>query len=280
MNDDTLPDIGLVSTETIDGLRIRLSRGGRADGVPVLFTSPWPESIYAFHRVLPHFVAAHPVIALDLPGFGLSESRAEIMSPRGMGAFLVKVAAHLNLRRLHGVGPDVGALAFLFAAADRPSLFESLAVGGAATRVDLASGRLKDIIASPKGAFAAIDGADAVSRYLTDAARTTPSAVIDDFRRASKGRRFEDAAQYVRAYDADLPLLEQRLAHVQTPVLVIAGKNDPIVPPANNQFLADRLPNNRLSLLEAAHRAWAEAAESYSSEILSWIGGGSGATIS
>src|SRR5689334_20460044 len=101
MTDDNLPDIGHVSTETIDGLRIRLSRGGRADGVPVLFTSPWPESIYAFHRVLPSFVETHPVIALDLPGFGHSESRPDTMSPRGMGAFLVKVAAHLNLTRFH-----------------------------------------------------------------------------------------------------------------------------------------------------------------------------------
>jgi pimeloyl-ACP methyl ester carboxylesterase len=274
MKDDDLPDIGHVSTEIIDGLQIRLSRSGRTDGLPILFTSPWPESIYAFHRVLPYFVEAHSVIMIDLPGFGLSESRSDVMSPRAMGAFLVKVAAHLNLNRLHGVGPDVGALAFLFAAADHPGLFQSLAVGGAATRVDLAGGRLKDIIASPKGAFAAIDGADAVSNYLTQASQITPAAIIDDFRRASAGRRFEDAAQYVRAYKEDLPLLEQRLAQIRTPVLVIAGKNDPIVPPANNQLLADRLPRNRLSLLEAAHRAWEEATENYCNEIISWFGGG------
>ena len=97
MESDTLPDIGQDSTETIDGLRIRLSRSGRADGVPVLFTSPWPESIYAFHRVLPDFVGTYPVVAIDLPGFGLSESRPEIMSPKATGTFLVKVAAHLKL---------------------------------------------------------------------------------------------------------------------------------------------------------------------------------------
>lgn len=273
MKDDKLPDIGRVTTEIIDGLRIRLSRSGRSDGLPVLLTSPWPESIYAFHRVLPYFVEVHPVIAIDLPGFGHSESCSDVMSPRAMGAFLVKVAAHLNLNRLHGVGPDVGALAFLFAAADHPQLFESLAVGGAATRVDLAAGRLRDLIASPKGTFAAINGADAVSGYLTQAAQVTPPAIIDDFRRASADRRFEDAAQYVRAYNEDLPLLEQRLRQIQTPVLVIAGKNDPIVPPANNQLLADRLPRNRLSLLEATHRVWEEATENYSRQIMSWFGG-------
>jgi pimeloyl-ACP methyl ester carboxylesterase len=275
MKDDKLPDIGRVTAEVIDGLRIRVLRSGSTDGLPVLFTSPWPESIYAFHRVLPYFVETHPVIAIDLPGFGHSESRPDIMSPRAMGAFLVKVAAHLNISRLHGVGPDVGALAFLFAAADNSRLFESLAVGSAATRVDLASPRLRDVIDSPRGAFADTDGADRVSGYLTQAAETTPPAILDDFRRASAGRRFEEAAEYVRAYKEDLPLLEHRLSQIRVPVLVIAGKNDAIVPPANNEFLADRLPHNRLSLLEAGHRLWDEATEDYSRQIVSWFGGGS-----
>lgn len=270
---DTLPDIGTVTTEVIDGLRIRLSRSGCSHGTPVLFTSPWPESIYAFHRVLPHFVETHRVIAVDLPGFGHSESRPDVMSPSAMGGFLVKLAAHLKLDRLSGVGPDIGALAFLFAAAEYPQLFECLAIGGAATQVDLAAGRLKDIIASAKGAFADIDGAEAVSSYLTQAARITPHAIIDDFRIASAHQRFEDAAQFVRAYNGDLPVLERRLRQIQTPVLVIAGKNDPIVPAANNQFLADRLPRNRLCLLNAAHRVWDEASEDYSRQITAWIGG-------
>lgn len=273
MTEDELPGIGNVSKEIIDGLRIRLSRGGNPNGQPVLFTSPWPESIYSFHRVLPHFARDHALIAIDLPGFGHSESRSDVMSPRAMGAFLVKLAAHLKLDRIYGVGRDVGALAFLFAAADNPGLFESLAVGGAATRVDLAAARLKDLITSPNGAFAAINGADAVSAYLIQAAQTTPRAIIEDYRQASAGQRFEDAVQFVRAYKDDLPLLESQLGQIPTPVLVIAGKNDPIVPPANAQFLAERLPRNRLCLLEAGHRVWAEAADSYSTQIMSWFAG-------
>ncbi len=274
MKEAPLPNIGRVTTETIDGLRIRLSRDGLSDGIPILFTSPWPESIYAFHRVLPYFVAGHPVIAVDLPGFGRSESRPEVMAPRAMGRFLIQVAEYLNIPRLHAVGPDVGALAFLFAAADRPQLFESLAVGGAATRVDLAAGVLREVIASPQDAFAAINGSDVVRDYLSQAARITPSAIIDDFRAASAGRRFEDAAQFVRAYNADLPLLEQRLNQIRTPVLVIAGRNDAIVPPANNQLLADHLPRSRRSLLNAGHRVWEEATEDYSTQIRHWCEGG------
>jgi pimeloyl-ACP methyl ester carboxylesterase len=258
----------------VDGLRIRIARSGRADGIPMLFTSPWPESLYSFWRILPHFVHAHPVVAVDLPGFGLSEGRPDVMSPEAMGAFLVKLAQHLNLDRLHAVGPDVGTPAFLFAAASHPQLFESLVLGGGAMRVDLAGGRLRDLIASPQGAFAAVDGAEAVADYLRQAKDTTPPAVIEDFRAASAGRRFEDAVQFVRGYNTDLPLIKPSLTQIQTPVLVLAGRNDPIVPPANNQWLADKLPRSRLALLDAGHRAWAEASEAYAGEIMAWVGGG------
>ncbi len=121
---------------------------------------------------------------------------------------------------------------------------------------------------------AAVDGAAAVADYLNQAQANTPAAVIEDFRAASAGRRFEEAVQFVRGYGADLPLIEPRLARIQTPVLVLAGRNDPIVPPANNQWLADRLPQSRLALLDAGHRFWAEATEANVGEILAWLGGG------
>jgi pimeloyl-ACP methyl ester carboxylesterase len=49
--------------------------------------------------------------------------------------------------------------------------------------------------------------------------------------------------------------------------------NDPIVPPINGQFLADRLQNSRYMLLDAEHRYWEEAADIYIETLISWFGG-------
>jgi pimeloyl-ACP methyl ester carboxylesterase len=274
MSDDTLPNIGQVKTTEIERLKIRSARGGAEKRTPVLLTAPWPESLYSFHRLLPRLGQLHPYVAVDLPGNGLSESRPDVMRPEAMGDFVISLIKHFGLTRVHVVAPDVGTLACLFGVLKRPDLFESLIIGGGAMRADMAAGVLKDLINSPVGYFAQVDGAVGVKDYLDHAAQLTPKPIIDDFRAASAGQRFENAVQYVRGYHTDLPKLEPRLASIKTPVLIIAGKNDPIVPPANGEFLANRLPHNRYVPLDAAHRAWEEAADNYNNEIVTWLGGG------
>lgn len=272
MRKNHLPNIGAVAITEIDGLSIRHARGGASKGTHILLTAPYPESFYAFHRLVPRLTAEYSVLLVDLPGFGHSQSRPDVMAPEAMGNFLIKLLKHFGISRTHSVSPDVGTPAVLFAALKQQDLFESLVIGGAAMQPDLASGVLKDLIYSPAGALAEA-GSDAVKPYLDHAAQLTPAAIIEDFRSASAGRRFEEATQFVRGYIQDSPKLEPQLYSIKTPALIIAGKDDPIVPPINGQFLADRLPNNRYMLLDAGHRYWEEAADEYIETLLSWFGG-------
>src|SRR6476620_3838235 len=57
-----LPDIGHVYTAQVHGLEIRFTRGGQSDGVPILLTSPWPESIYAYRAIWPKIEGLGPLI--------------------------------------------------------------------------------------------------------------------------------------------------------------------------------------------------------------------------
>jgi pimeloyl-ACP methyl ester carboxylesterase len=270
MGKDSLPNIGTVATAEIDGLSIRFAQAGISNGIAILLTAPWPESIYSFHRLVPHLAEEHQLLLVDLPGFGVSQSRLDVMSPEAMGDFIIKLLNHFGVRRAHAIALDVGTPAILFAASKQPELFESLVIGGGAMRPDLADGSLKELIFSPTGSLATI-GANGVKSYLEQAAVLTPAAIIEDFRAASSGRRLEDATQYVRGYIQDSPKLEPLLSKIKTPTLIIAGKNDKIVPPVNGQFLAERLPNNRNILLDAEHRIWEEAANEYIDAITLWV---------
>jgi pimeloyl-ACP methyl ester carboxylesterase len=87
-----------------------------------------------------------------------------------MGDFVLRLAAHFGIERMHAVGPDVGTLALLFAAVRKPELFISMIVGSGATSTELAGGGLKDLIGSPAGYFAKVEGGDIAVQFVTDSA--------------------------------------------------------------------------------------------------------------
>ena len=96
---------------TIDGLRIRYADSGGSQEPTVLLTSPWPESLYAFAPMWATLAEHARLFAVDLPGFGASERRDDLLSPRAMGGFLARLIAEADLGTPHIVAPgrrDVG----------------------------------------------------------------------------------------------------------------------------------------------------------------------------
>ena len=85
------------------------------------------------------------------------------------------------------------------------------------------------------------------------------------------GKRFEDATNFVRAYPRDLPRLERIMGGIETPVLILVGRDDPIVPPENGRFLAARLPRNRYVELDGGHLVWEDTPEEYAGKIERWV---------
>ena len=57
-------------------------------------------------------------------------------------------------------------------------------------------------------------------------------------------------------------------------VQILAGRNDPLVPPGNAEYLHDRLPHSRLNLLDAGHFPWEEVPDQYGAVVLEWLRAG------
>src|SRR3954468_1953526 len=126
----------------IDGLKIRYADSGGSQEPVILLTSPWPESLYAFTPMWPTLAEHARVFAVDLPGFGASERRDDLLSPRAMGGFLARLVAEADLGRPHIVAPDVGTSAALFAAAEHPERFASVVVGTGGAAIPLQLGTI------------------------------------------------------------------------------------------------------------------------------------------
>ena len=74
----------------------------------MLLLAPWPESLWAFRRIWDRVSAVGRVVAIDLPGFGHSDGRPELIAPDTSGAFLARLIDEWSLGAPHVVGPDVG----------------------------------------------------------------------------------------------------------------------------------------------------------------------------
>lgn len=270
-----------VQRRTVDGITLRVAESagqGRQHDHTIVLTSPWPESLYAFLPLWQSLSAHARLIAVDLPGFGQSEHTEHLLSPQAMGEFLIDLVDAWGLDTPHVVGPDVGTSAALFAVALHPGKLRSIVVGSGGVAYPLqVSGGLKEIIEAPDlDAFRASDSRIRVGRAL-DAGHERyhlPDAVREDFLQSYDGDRFVESMRYVRSYPRELPILRQRLPAIQTPVQIISGKHDPLVPATNFTYLHDLLPNSKLDLLDAGHFVWEDVPDEYAALIVAWIEGG------
>jgi pimeloyl-ACP methyl ester carboxylesterase len=255
---------------TVDGLRIRYAHSGGAHEPTLLLTSPWPESVYAFAPMWATLAEHARVFAVDLPGFGASERRDDLLSPRGMGGFLARLVAEADLGRPHIVAPDVGTSAALFAAAAHPERFASVTVGSGGAAVPLQLGEpLKSWVLDPDlDRYRRMDPRAIVNVAMDTIAGGVADDIRADYLDCYDGDRFVESMRYVRRYPEELPELAQLLPQIMTPVTIINGRRDPVVPVSNAEFLHERLPNSRLAIIDAGHFVWEEAPAEYASIVL------------
>ncbi|HJZ26786.1 MAG TPA: alpha/beta hydrolase [Streptosporangiaceae bacterium] len=260
----------------IDGLSVRFAESGDQSDTALLL-SPWPESLLAFEPMWSRLAKDMHLVAVDLPGFGHSQRRDALLSPRAMGEFVIQVADAFGLESPHVVGPDIGTAASLFAAARHPGRLRSLVVGSGGTAVPLQLGSpLNDWIdASDLDRFRAADPRQIVAGVLSSIERyALPDPVREDYLSSYEGDRFVESMRYARTYPAELPALRDLLPQVQTPVQIIAGGRDRAVPPVNAEFLHERLPHSKLDIIDAGHFTWEDGADQYAALVTTWWNGG------
>jgi len=107
------------ATVTVRGTKMHYVTGGKGD--PLVLVGGWPESWYAWRKVMPALAADHTVFAFDLPGQGDS-GFATAYDTQTIAAYLHEALAQIGVTRHVLIGHDVGAwLAYAYAAEFRDS---------------------------------------------------------------------------------------------------------------------------------------------------------------
>lgn len=261
---------------TIDGVAIRYIESAAAS-VEALLLSPWPESVMCYDPIWSRLSDAAHLVAIDLPGFGRSERKDALMTPRAMGDFIARAADAFGLEHPHVVGPDVGTSAALFAAAAHPGRFLSLTVGtgGTVTPLQLGDPLREWVLAPDLEPYRRVDGRRIVERAMDTLEHYVISDVVrEDYLASYAGTRFAESMRYVQSYPTELEVLRGALPQIDTPALIVTGARDTVVPPVNAEYLHERLPCSELHLIDAGHFVWEDAADEYAALVTAWWDGG------
>ncbi|MFD8076216.1 alpha/beta fold hydrolase [Streptomyces sp. NPDC059718] len=257
----------------IDGLSIRFAESDGPRDRQALLLSPFPESLYAYHATWSQLAEHTHLVAVDLPGFGHSELREDLLTPRAMGEFIVRIADVFEMAKPHVVGPDIGTSATLFAAAQHPDRFRSAVVGSGGASAPLRLGApLHDWVhAEDLAPIRKLGPKDIVTIAINKIkGYAMPEIVREDYLGSYVGRRMVDQMPYLRAFRQDLPVLRGLLPGIQTPVQVIGGRDDQVVPVENAEYLHRHLPHSKLDIVDAGHFVWEEAPDEYARIVNDW----------
>jgi len=111
---------------TLNGRDLHYVTAG-TEGTPILLVHGFPESWWAFHKLIPLIAPEHRVIAVDLPGFGDSGHEPGDYTSSFAAESLRQLVEYLELGPVHLTGQDIGGVSTFRLAAGHPELIRSYA---------------------------------------------------------------------------------------------------------------------------------------------------------
>jgi pimeloyl-ACP methyl ester carboxylesterase len=251
---------------TIDGVTVRFAQSEPQERQALLF-SPWPESVLAYEQAWSQLADHAHLVAIDLPGFGASERREDLLSPAALGEFIITIADAFTMDRPHLVAPSIATPASLFTAARHPERVATVTVGPGPALTPLVVGpdlhqwanATTDVVSDDRGGprRRVIELLSHIERHELD------DEVRDDYLRSYDGDRLAGSRTYWQRVRDELPALQQILPTIEAPIQIIAGRGDRLIPWPNAESLHRCLPSSQLFGIDTGHFVWEDAAAEY-----------------
>ena len=224
--------------ETVDGHRLRYVRAGH--GPAVVLVHGFGSSLYAWKDVIPGLARDHEVVALDLPGFGLSDQPADL-SVDALPRAVLGLMDRLSIARAALVGNSLGGGVCAMAAGAHPDRVSALVLVDAAgydlgpseqpAIVRLTMGPAGSLVSLLPGKRLVVESA--LRQVFHDPSLVTPERVAEYLQSATRPGTFASIRSLGESLQDRRSVVQDALARVRAPTLVIWGGDDRWIPLAH-----------------------------------------------
>jgi len=214
-------------------------RGGSGDSVVLLHGAN--DQAGAFSRIVRPLVREHRLLVPDLPGHGDSGPRDGPLSPGDLVAGVERLMeAEIGGGRATLLGNSLGGwIALVYAARHPERVRQVILLNGAAIRS--APGVAINLLPRTRE-----EAAQALDVLTDPATPRAPGFVLDAMVRRSPG---SPLARLTEAPVDESLFLDDRLGEIRTPVTLIWGESDRLMPVSYAEQTRERLPAARLDVL-------------------------------
>ncbi|MCO8269422.1 alpha/beta hydrolase [Actinoplanes sp. TRM 88003] len=254
------------------------------EGEPILLVHGFPETWYAFHKLIPLLAARHRVYAVDLRGFGDSAPAADDHDSAAAAEDLHQLIAHLAVGPVHLTGQDIAGATVFRLASTHPEDVRSLTAiemglpgYGLEALADVTHGGAWHIgvLAAPGIPDLLLTGRERqfLSEYAFPSMTATPGAItdadLDEFARTyARPGGWRGAAGLYRSMLREGDEIKQ-LPPLRAPVLAIGAGGGPFTAATMTQ--ATTTPVRSVQLDGVGHYAALEAPKQVADALLSFI---------
>lgn len=258
-----MPDV------TSGGARLKYWVDGPAGRPAVLLSHALGTSSALWDPQVPALVERFRVIRYDVRGHGESSAPAGEYTIDQLGRDALAVLDAADIDSAHVCGLSLGGLTAIWMALHARSRVRRIVLANTAARIASAGFWQERIeLIGAQGLQPVAEGAPV--RWFTEGFRREhPEAPMrfQEMVRSSSPSGYAACAAALR--DADL---RPRLGDVAAPALVIAGRFDPVTPPADADALTGGIAGAQLIVLEAAHFSNVEKADDFTSAVVNFYG--------
>ncbi|MBS3788158.1 alpha/beta fold hydrolase [Candidatus Bipolaricaulota bacterium] len=254
----------------VNGIDLYYEFKGNPEGKVVVFVNGLLTDTNSWAQHVPYFEDEYQILLFDSRGQGKSDKPEGPYSVNQHANDLAELLQKLEISQANFVGLSNGGTALLPLALNHPKLVHSIVLADAYSYVDAIleakiDAWLEAARVSPELRFLVATPYVWGNTFLEE-----NQELFDQFREAAHEAPQEATENLIEG--AKLLELPDSIKKITAPGLIVVGEKDILTPPEYSRYIASRLPNGKLTILEdAGHASAIERAEKFCHRVLDFF---------